>query len=48
MPRISLALRSVSESAFQAVHFALFLLPRKTARYVSFVLIEFSWLVVGW
>lgn len=47
MPRTSLALRSGSESAFQAVHFGLFLLPRNTARYVSFVLIGFSWLVLA-
>jgi hypothetical protein len=42
MPCCSLIRRSASGSAFQAVHFALVLLPRKTARNVSLVLMGFS------
>jgi hypothetical protein len=46
MPCCSLARRSASGSAFHAAQFALVLLPRKTARNVSVVLMDFFSLAV--
>src|SRR6185312_3420305 len=43
MPSFSLAFRSASDSALHAAHFALFLLPTKTARYVSLIVCLPDW-----